>query len=1304
MLKYIITLAMTLLITLPVQAAIFWDDEMEAGTIGFDASDLAAWIASGAYTYDTSIKFSGTGSLRMNYPAACQPVEFGGSGCGGAALRSFTPTADVYRRFYYRISGTGANATPSGLFEASMSAFTKVVRTVSSGLPRTWWSIGCCSKSGKMLVVSLENSPPIPVQSATNFYTSRTLADNVWYCIETREKLNTPGVADGIQQAWVDGVQVGLKTDYFTRGVGDNSLWTAFGVFRQTARGNSWFDRYAAGDTRIGCIGTPQPGDTTAPTVPGAMQATPGQGTVTVTHAASNDQSSPITYITERATGLGSTVFTPVNSSTVLSFTDTGLAPSTLYRYRTFARDINGLTSGASAIVEGTTFAAPAANALTITSNGRFAINGVSTFLLGVSYFDALRYRTSDIDTLAARGFNNIRIFTDFDDDDLDPGDTSVCNANGTLRSTETATINALIDYAETKGMTVTIVVLNAHSDSWMTTQAARLDCVTNTMNAFEAQPLVLFDIVQEHDYSFTGVGDAGDLDATEVKLYNDQARAACATCIIFSSLGAPMSHPADSTATIVPSAILAKVNNGENVIAIHDYRSSNWWSITGSRVAAYRNYLDSIGRQNVPVIFDEPNRHGFTYASTEAQFNQAARDAKNAGAAMWVFHHGASFEMLASSMFAQLNATETAITLSMANALVSPSGDVPVSLATEDFAAIGDWTGGYTGHQTPVLSSGRLRAFSTGTESLMAYTGTTTPNNQGATVEIATGSAVDVMEGRIALRMSTSPTVGQFECRFSRNSTPRSAIVVKTGTLSPITLTSRNDITWSAGEVPGCFVYGTTIYMTKGSVTGTPILTAENTTYSSGRAGLYMREPTDTANFELDNFILYEFGAPPPPCTPSITGFTTTATGASGVTWSAGCIPTNIRHWTGGNLGISTDGLYALSSFPGGVFTLPGGFPPGTTFQCIAAADSLNVVNLTPSEYLCAAASAPTTADTTAPVMSAGLPSTILPVGTTSHEISFSVDEPSICRYAASNIAFDAMTLPMAYANGKCSATVSGLTNGSSTPYYGQAADIDDLSEPRNKTTTAIVMTVEVDTVTADTVRPRDVTGVVATPLSSSQVLLQANATFDSDDVTPVVAYHWYLCTLADCSTKSLADTTAVPFTTIGGLAQNSNVSFVSIAEDASGNLSLNDSNIASATTTAVTDIDPPSSASDLTLVKAYRNSSAITWKPGSDTQGEAKSIVQIALGPACDSYESKKSVTSNALLIRDLVKTTQYCARIVMEDSKGNLSGPSNSISFTTTTYGISEPRIDSGTSRIVRPNTTAPDRIQRPLPPGN
>ena len=49
-------------------AAVFWDDEMEEGTTGFKYQPN---YDSGAFTYDTSVKFSGSGSIRLNFPNAC---------------------------------------------------------------------------------------------------------------------------------------------------------------------------------------------------------------------------------------------------------------------------------------------------------------------------------------------------------------------------------------------------------------------------------------------------------------------------------------------------------------------------------------------------------------------------------------------------------------------------------------------------------------------------------------------------------------------------------------------------------------------------------------------------------------------------------------------------------------------------------------------------------------------------------------------------------------------------------------------------------------------------------------------------------------------------------------------------------------------------------------------------------------------------------------------------------------------------------------------------------------------------------
>ncbi len=243
-------------------AAVFWDDEMESTSSPFYYPPN--FVANGAYAFDTNVKMSGNGSIRLNYPPACQTLTTANQ-CGGSATRTFPLTKDVWKRVYFRMSGTGPNPTASGAFETSVAAFTKMLKgqstTVNGLVARNWWTMGCCtSKSFKL---SMEHVPI--ANSTTVLPSSITLADNRWYCIETHEKMNTPGLPDGIAEAWVDGVKVAMKTDVIWQRAGSTLQWTEFSIFRQIGIGNIWWDRFAAGDTRIGCLGAT---DTTPPAPP----------------------------------------------------------------------------------------------------------------------------------------------------------------------------------------------------------------------------------------------------------------------------------------------------------------------------------------------------------------------------------------------------------------------------------------------------------------------------------------------------------------------------------------------------------------------------------------------------------------------------------------------------------------------------------------------------------------------------------------------------------------------------------------------------------------------------------------------------------------------------------------------------------------------------------------------------------------------------------------------------------------------------------------------------------------------------
>ena len=261
---------MTALSLVPMlsHGAVFWDDEMEEGPSEFSTSYMASYlIPSGIMAYDTSVKFSGNGSIRLNYPPACQTLTTKNQ-CGGSATRTFPLTDNLWRRVYFRMSGTGPNPTVSGAFETSITAFTKLLKgqslVIGNLTSRHWWGMGCCTS--KNFIQSMENVPS--PGRATNLASNITFANNRWYCIETHETMNTPGVADGISEAWVDGVKVATKTDVMWQQAGSTMQWSEVSIFRQIGIGNIWWDRFAVGNTRIGCLGATPASDTARPGPP----------------------------------------------------------------------------------------------------------------------------------------------------------------------------------------------------------------------------------------------------------------------------------------------------------------------------------------------------------------------------------------------------------------------------------------------------------------------------------------------------------------------------------------------------------------------------------------------------------------------------------------------------------------------------------------------------------------------------------------------------------------------------------------------------------------------------------------------------------------------------------------------------------------------------------------------------------------------------------------------------------------------------------------------------------------------------
>jgi hypothetical protein len=230
------------------QAEVFWDDEMESGNSGYVFS-TAVCNELVAFTFDATQKVSGSGSVRLDYPG--EPHT-----CGGFCDRSIPPTDDLWGRFYIRLSPD---------FKTS-AVQTKVMRNDTNSIHSHWW---CMMWGNTSLLVALQNYPT--KGSTRNMYANvgdGTIPLGEWTCIETRIKHNTVGKADGLVEAYKNGVRFLYYTDLEIRKISEGTQDAHFvqnRMYRQGGKGSIWYDRLAFGNERIGALESAKTGSAQAP-------------------------------------------------------------------------------------------------------------------------------------------------------------------------------------------------------------------------------------------------------------------------------------------------------------------------------------------------------------------------------------------------------------------------------------------------------------------------------------------------------------------------------------------------------------------------------------------------------------------------------------------------------------------------------------------------------------------------------------------------------------------------------------------------------------------------------------------------------------------------------------------------------------------------------------------------------------------------------------------------------------------------------------------------------------------------------
>lgn len=152
--------------------------------------------------------------------------------------------------------------------------------------PRVWWGVQGPNNGFR--------ATPEGVPGHGSNWEAGTLPIGQWVCIEGHIKYNTPGVANGVLESWVDGQQRINVTNITWRQAtetqispgnfnGPASRMEYTRLYQQDGTGTRYFDDISFSTTRIGCGSVPPPVDTTPPQPPTNLTGNAASSTLTWT-------------------------------------------------------------------------------------------------------------------------------------------------------------------------------------------------------------------------------------------------------------------------------------------------------------------------------------------------------------------------------------------------------------------------------------------------------------------------------------------------------------------------------------------------------------------------------------------------------------------------------------------------------------------------------------------------------------------------------------------------------------------------------------------------------------------------------------------------------------------------------------------------------------------------------------------------------------------------------------------------------------------------------------------------------------
>jgi hypothetical protein len=301
----------------------------------------------------------------------------------------------------------------------------------------------------------------------------------------------------------------------------------------------------------------------------------------------------------------------------------------------------------------------PAVSGSALSVSGQaILVDGRPTFLTGVSVFDALGTvapRDADLDALKSWGVNTVRVWAHWHE--------PIYRSDGALTPGGQARLLALVRRLQSRGLILELVLLRpgqlpGQPFPVFASEAARARAVEAITLALRPFRNVLFDLYNEHDHPDGPITHAAARALRDKVKTIDGGRVVTISSTEFHLVSPKGEVDAAHARNVGEEASRDAGSVAADMIAPHFPRTEDWAAATATRIRAVRAALDRIG-SHVPIYLSEERRADGPARIQPGAYQLALANATSAGAAGWVFHTAAGFELKKTAFLDALAAEE---------------------------------------------------------------------------------------------------------------------------------------------------------------------------------------------------------------------------------------------------------------------------------------------------------------------------------------------------------------------------------------------------------------------------------------------------------------------------------------------------------------------------------------------------------------------------------------------------------------------------------------------------------------------